>query len=134
VFTSNLNDLLTYPNFCILKDNEISNLLESVKLSHLLSKNDQIIDWNNILSPGEKQRISFARLFYNNPKFAILDEATSSLDIDVEEFLYNNCIYHNITLLSISHRNTLFKFHQNLIFLNGDGSWKFEILNDKIQN
>jgi ATP-binding cassette, subfamily D (ALD), member 3 len=52
------------------------HLLKLVNLEYLANKRGQVIDWNQLLSPGEKQRLSMARLFFNNPKFAILDEST----------------------------------------------------------
>lgn len=37
---------------------------------------------------GEQQRLGMARLFFQNPKFGVLDECTNATSVDVEEHLY----------------------------------------------
>lgn len=69
-----------------------------------------------------------ARLFYHKPVFAILDECTSAVSIDVEAKLYNKAKELNITLLTVSHRMTLFKFHEYIIKFDGLGGWIFETM------
>jgi ATP-binding cassette subfamily C protein len=64
------------------------------------------------LSGGERQRIGIARALYNEPKILVLDEATSSLDMDNENKILNE-IYQNKkdkTLIIISHRNNTVKY------------------------
>ncbi|ESO94251.1 hypothetical protein LOTGIDRAFT_215742 [Lottia gigantea] len=80
-------------------------------------------DWYNELSPGESQRLSFIRLFYHQPQFAILDEATSQVNIEMEEILYSYCNELNITLLSVGHRQSIRKYHNVELHLDGSGDW-----------
>ena len=82
-------------------------------------------DWNDVLSGGEKQRIAMARLIYHKPKYAILDECTSAMSIDVESHLYAFMKKQGITLITVSHRETLWKFHDYLLRFTGDRQYTF---------
>ena len=49
------------------------------------------VDWNAVLSRGQKQRLSLARMFFHKPRFVVLDEITSALDGRTERELYEKC-------------------------------------------
>lgn len=99
-------------------------LLESVDIDYVRRRQkyglDTIKDWNDVLSGGEKQRMAMARLFYHCPKYAILDECTSACSIDIEGKMYAYAKTLNITLLTVSHRRTLWKFHDYILRFGGD--------------
>jgi ATP-binding cassette, subfamily D (ALD), peroxisomal long-chain fatty acid import protein len=62
-------------------DYKAFELLEQVHLEDLVRRKgglDAVQDWSESLSGGQKQRMSFARLLFNKPVYAILDEASVS--------------------------------------------------------
>jgi ABC-type uncharacterized transport system fused permease/ATPase subunit len=66
-----------------------------------------------------------ARLIYHKPKYAILDECTSAVSIDVEGHLYSYMKAQGITLITVSHRETLWKYHDYLLKFKGDKDYEF---------
>lgn len=133
--TGTLRDQIIYPHNkqgMIKKrvnDKKLKELLKIVKLEAYSTKGaglDEFANWDDILSGGEKQRIAMARLFYHKPKFAILDECTSAVSLDLEAIMYNHCKALGITLITVSHRPTLWKYHDYLLRMNGEGDYTFE--------
>ena len=97
-----------------------------VKLDYLEEREkgfDSFNDWNDVLSGGEKQRLAMARLFYHQPLFAILDECTSAMSMDVEAELYMKAKELGITLFTVSHRSSLFKYHEYMLKFDGRGNY-----------
>lgn len=135
----NLRDQIIYPHTKLQmlrkrgKDEDIKEILKAVRLEYLIEREggfDAINDWNDVLSGGEKQRMAMGRLFYHKPQFAILDECTSAVSMDVEADLYHHCKKLGITLFTVSHRQTLFRFHDYNIKFDGEKNWSF----NKIQH
>jgi len=82
-------------------------------------------EWTDILSTGNQQRIAAARLFYHRPKYAILDECTSSLTFDVEKAMYDGAKRLGITLMTVSHRRSLWRYHGWILQFDGQGGYVF---------
>jgi len=87
--------------------------LAACGLPHLVTRLDEIGHWAQVLSPGEAQRIAFARALVQRPEWLFLDEATSALDEASEAELYRllRARLPGTTIVSISHRSTLGPFH-----------------------
>ncbi len=123
-----LREQLCYPTQVDkFSDDHLISVLNEVNLKSLSDRYPNLDikqDWPRILSLGEQQRLAFARLLLNSPQFAVLDEATSALDIDTEKHLYNLLKKRELSIISVGHRPTLKDFHQNVLELNGKGSWK----------
>jgi ATP-binding cassette subfamily D (ALD) protein 3 len=112
-------------------DKELEDLLVTVKLEYLVSREggfDKENDWNDVLSGGEKQRMAMGRLIYHKPTYAILDECTSAVSMDVEGLLYTHMKSQGITLITVSHRDTLWKYHEYLLRFCGDKDFKFGLM------
>ena len=98
-------------------DQDLIAILSKVELLYLMERDmnmDSVLDWQEVLSGGEKQRIAIARCFYKRPLIAILDECTSAISEDVEQRIYRYLTSDlNITVLSVTHRvKQLQSFHQ----------------------
>ncbi len=123
-----LREQLCYPTQVDkFSDDHLISVLNEVNLKSLSDRYPNLDikqDWPRILSLGEQQRLAFARLLLNSPQFAVLDEATSALDIDTEKHLYTLLKKRELSIISVGHRPTLKDFHQNVLELNGKGSWK----------
>jgi putative ATP-binding cassette transporter len=129
-----LRQQLLYPNVeKKLSDAELLGVLEQVNLPDLATHFDGLdaeLDWGNVLSVGEQQRVAFARTLLVGPRYAILDEATSALDIANEEALYRLLAASDTTLVSVGHRPSILKYHQQVLALSGDGGWKLHAAAD----
>lgn len=107
-------------------DDAIRAALDAVALGNLVSRLDEDADWGKVLSPGEQQRIAFARVLLAKPSAVFLDEATSALDAGQQHALYTmlrtelpDCI-----VVSISHRDSVNRLHERRLELLGDGRWE----------
>ncbi|MBW4440623.1 MAG: ABC transporter ATP-binding protein/permease [Plectolyngbya sp. WJT66-NPBG17] len=125
-----LRDQLLYPNPELeIEDVQLQQVLEEVNLADLAERFgglDAKQEWADVLSLGEQQRLTFARLLLNKPNYAILDEATSALDQDNEERLYQHLQAIETTFLSVGHRSTLANYHQAILELSQDKTWQLK--------
>jgi putative ATP-binding cassette transporter len=126
-----LRDQLLYPHpLHGVSDDELRAAVEQVNLADVFARVEgdleRVLDWTNVLSLGEQQRIAFARLFLRLPKFAFLDEATSALDEANQDHLYALLKNSGVGFISVGHRTTLTQYHDRLLVLDRSGSWELK--------
>ena len=123
-----LREQLCYPQDpARFSDEHLRSVLEEVRLPDLVQRYpdfDIKQDWPRLLSLGEQQRLAFARLLLNSPRFVVLDEATSALDVSTEKHLYRLLTQREMAFVSVGHRPTLKAFHDTVLEIDGHGCWR----------
>lgn len=128
IILGTLREQLLYPYLNRkVSTEELENVLKKVNLGDIQTRVggfDEEVNWENILSLGEQQRLAFARVLVSHPHFIILDEATSALDLKNEENLYRTLQEIKATFISVGHRDSLFQYHQSVLELLPNSSWR----------
>uniref|UniRef100_A0A672SEI7 ATP-binding cassette sub-family D member 3-like n=1 Tax=Sinocyclocheilus grahami TaxID=75366 RepID=A0A672SEI7_SINGR len=104
-----------------ISDQVLKEYLDNVQLGHILEREgswDMVQDWMDVLSGGEKQRMAMARLFYHIPQFAILDECTSAVSVDVEDYIYSH--------FPVEHFQNALSSFQYYLHMDGRGNYEFK--------
>jgi putative ATP-binding cassette transporter len=125
-----LRDQLLFPGqtgSADVSDQALRQLMDRVGLADLAGRHADLgveDDWGRVLSGGEQQRLGFARLLLRRPGLAILDEASSALDLAAEASLYALLVQAGPTVVSVGHRPSLRAFHHTELQLDGQGGWR----------
>ena len=129
-----LRQQLLYPNTdSKIPDEKLYQILRQVNLANLPDKVgglDVELNWSDVLSLGEQQRLAFARLLLTKPDYAILDEATSALDVQNEKRLYQLLQQAKTTVVSVGHRPSLLQYHQQVLQILGNSQWRLSSVED----
>jgi vitamin B12/bleomycin/antimicrobial peptide transport system ATP-binding/permease protein len=120
-----LRDALFYPYTPEDAQQQLPEILDLCHLSHLSPVLDKSNNWAQALSLGEQQRIAFARILLQRPDYMFLDEATASLDEEMEGTLYSliKSRLAHATVISVGHRSTLLAWHESKLNLEEKGKW-----------
>lgn len=120
MFTGNIRDnfekSLLFTEKPLADDDTYRSLLEKVGLNHQLDS-----DTKN-LSGGEKQRIALARVLLLKPEILLLDEPSSALDDETEDFIISMVVNYSResggTLIMVTHsRGIAEKYADEIITL-----------------
>ncbi|RHZ53037.1 hypothetical protein Glove_452g5 [Diversispora epigaea] len=129
-----LRDQIIYPHTVEdmknrnVTDQNLQEILNVVQLYNLVEREggwDKEREWKDVLAGGDKQKIAMARLFYHCPRYAILDECTSSVGLEIEKIMYTHATELGISLLTVSHRPSLWKYHNYILQYDGQGGYVF---------
>ena len=108
----------------VIDDDRIKLSLKLAQLDDFISNspnglNTVVGDRGIRLSGGQRQRIGIARALYRKSKILILDEATSSLDIETEKKLIDDIesLSGNYTIIVVTHRLSTIKNCDDVILL-----------------
>jgi len=109
----------------------IQECVELVGLKDCVERNGGLrhrseLNWKNVLSPGEVQRLSFARLLYHSPQLAVMDEPTSGISSEIEDQLFALLRHKQITYVTVAHGDNLRKHHEVELKIGKNGNWNIE--------
>ncbi len=94
----------------------LKQVLRSVGLTALVSQLYDLRPWSRELSPGQQQRLQFARGLLARPDWLFIDEGTSALDEAGQEDLYRRLLTElpATTVVSVGHRPSLRAWHDEV--------------------
>ncbi|KPA81144.1 glycosomal transporter (GAT2) putative (GAT2) [Leptomonas pyrrhocoris] len=135
--SGSLRALLTYPSAvedaarespetAFVSDEVIIDAAHSFGLGGMMEREgglDASKNWEQVLSGGERQRVALVRVLLHRPLFAFLDECTSAISQDDEPYFYDLLQKAGVTVITVSHRETLRKLHRAVVLLDGEGGY-----------
>lgn len=140
LFYGTIYDNLVYPNRDIAEDKirQVAQKCGVKRFVHDLPNNYQteVGERGIKLSGGQRQRIALARAILSDPTILILDEATSHVDNETEQFIQNNIqsLLDDYTVFSIAHRLSTIRDADNIFVLNNNTISESGTHNELIKN
>jgi putative ATP-binding cassette transporter len=111
----------------LVPDERILKCLTDLNLGHVLEKAgglDVEQKWDDMLSLGEQQRLSFARVLLAEPRFVFLDHPSRGLSECPLWDLLNLLRQQDITYLTLGDNTDDPRFYDRLLEIEADGSWR----------
>ncbi|MBA2657333.1 MAG: ABC transporter ATP-binding protein/permease [Tatlockia sp.] len=123
-----LRKVLAYPG-SVYTVEECENALRAVALEKYIPAlqdyenpdwSNEYTDWSKC-SGGERQRLSIARALLKDPDWLFMDETTAGLDPKTEERVFNNLKKTKATIISITQKESILKYHDKVLLFKPDG-------------
>ena len=132
--SSSWQDLLAYPDRCVpertVSAELVREVLTAVELDHLMSNEDEGVPE---LSLSEKQQLGIARVLLKRPRYVVLDESTSAVDVQLEERLYQQLSRRDILFVTVSHRPSLLRYHTRILKIKKD-AWSINPIENTLSD
>ena len=95
-------------------------------LAAVISKRSLGLDYS-IINPRSALHIPISTIFLSDPdlQYAVLDEATSLVPVEMEGLMMQHATELGITLRTVSHRPSLWKYHSMILQYDGQGGYVF---------
>ncbi|RUS17282.1 ABC transporter transmembrane region 2-domain-containing protein [Endogone sp. FLAS-F59071] len=109
-------------------DKDLQDILDVVQLNNIVEREggwDYEKEWTVALSGGDKQRPAFGPCSRRFLTFVFKCLGTSAVSMDVERIMYTHATNLGISLLTVSHRPSLWKYHNYILQYDGQGGYVF---------
>ena len=127
IFSGTIGDNIRYGKLTASKE-EIQKASRIVCADEFISRmpegyDTEVRERGSMLSQGQKQLISFARTLLSDPSILILDEATSSIDVQTEKALQTglNAMLQGRTSFIIAHRLSTIRDCDRIMYIDDGG-------------
>jgi len=127
IFSGTIEDNIRYGKLDATEE-EIIKASKTVCADDFISRfqdgyQTEVKERGSLLSQGQKQLISFARTLLSNPAILVLDEATSSIDVQTEKALQQglNAMLEGRTSFIIAHRLSTIKNCDKIMYVDQGG-------------
>ncbi len=109
-------------------DEELMRVIETADLTAMINAlpdgiNTDVSESGNNFSQGQLQRIAIARALLRDSQIILMDEATSSLDVETETRVLNNIMVNSPEKICIitTHRESMLKYCNRIYKVNSNG-------------
>ncbi|KAK9816885.1 hypothetical protein WJX72_006703 [[Myrmecia] bisecta] len=135
-----LREQVTFPSIEPASHSHLVNLLAAVGLERLLDRVDgdceACADWQGMLSPGELQRLTFARILHHQPRLVVMDEPTCAIATTMEARMFLQLQQLEIAVLATGQNgmsNTWTQFDTVIELADdGQGGWSLQHCQHKL--